>query len=290
MELAIATNAETRAFHTDDAPLMDALRARGIAPIAYVWDDPGVDWPRLPVVLVRTIWDYFRHPVAFARWLDGLEAAGTTLINPVATLRWNADKRYLEDLEAAGVPSIATRRTGVGDVDALERALREGGGDVVVKPAVSGGAWRTQRIQGGAVPARDALVKLAAYGDLLVQPFVPEVASTGEWSLLYFDGRYSHAVLKRPAPADFRVQQKHGGESSLETPPAELVAAGHAVLAAAAALGHPDLAYARVDGVVVDGRFRLMELEVIEPQLFLALHPPAGELFASVLAERMGQP
>jgi glutathione synthase/RimK-type ligase-like ATP-grasp enzyme len=287
MELAIATNDETREFHADDAPLVAALRARGVTPVACVWDDAGVDWRRRRAVLVRTIWDYFRKPAAFAAWLDALAASGADVVNPVATLRWNADKGYLAELEAAGVPSIPTRRVEAADAHALATALEAcPWDDLVVKPAMSGGAWRTQRVARAAL-AGAALAELATHGPLLVQPYVPEVAAEGEWSLLFFAGRYSHAVLKRPAPRDFRVQHKHGGRAELATPERALVDAAAAVLDAAARLGHADLAYARVDGVVVDGRFRLMELEVIEPQLFLSWHPPAGDAFADVLVARL---
>ena len=124
--------------------------------------------------------------------------------------------------------------------------------------------------------------------DYLVQAFVPEIARDGEWSLLFFDGVYSHAVLKRAASGDFRVQSQFGGSVEALEPPAELLSSARDALAAVAALGFRDHAYARVDGVVVGGRFRLMELEMIEPALFLAQRPDAAERFANVLRQRLG--
>jgi glutathione synthase/RimK-type ligase-like ATP-grasp enzyme len=161
------------------------------------------------------------------------------------------------------------------------------GRDVVVKPAVSGGAWHTVRGVVGAPQFAQALAALPPELDFLVQDFVPQVADEGEWSLLFFDGRYSHAVLKRPARGDYRVQSQHGGSVEAVEPTTGMIESAERVLAAAANLGHGDTAYARVDGVRVDGRFRLMELEVIEPALFLADRPDAAERFAGVVVRRL---
>ena len=164
------------------------------------------------------------------------------------------------------------------------------GQDLVVKPTVSGGAWNTVRgIVGEPGFARE-LSALPPNYDYLVQAFVPEIARDGEWSLLFFDGVFSHAVLKRAAAGDFRVQSQFGGsvEQHIE-PDAAMLASAQQALAVVAALGHPDHAYARVDGVVVDGRFRLMELEMIEPSLFLGERPEEAVRFAGNLHRRLDQ-
>ncbi len=287
LKLAIATSREHAAGHPDDASLFAALSSHGIAPVLRVWDDPTVNWADHDAVLVRTIWDYYKHHARYLAWLSRLETAGVPVFNPIAVLRWNADKRYLIDLERLGLSIIPTRVLAPEDLTAIVPTL--GWDDVVVKPAVSAGAWHTLR---GRV---DDPAFLARFGELprdatfLVQPFVPEITSEGEWSFLFFGGEFSHAVLKQPRGGDFRVQEKHGGSFGAATPPDALIADAHAALARLDALSLPRLAYARVDGVARAGRLMIMELELIEPQLFLAQDAGAGARFARHLA-RMVMP
>lgn len=281
--LAIASSREFSSIHMDDVYLLAVLELLGVEPIVCVWNDPEVDWTAFDAVLIRTIWDYFEHYAAFLAWTHRLDQLGVTAINDTKLLRWNSDKRYLLDLERQGVPIIPTRVT---HGDALDEALTAmAGHDVVIKPTVSGGAWHTVRGKVGTAELEQALARVPKQLDYLVQPFVPEIASNGEWSLLYFDGAHSHAVLKRPTAGDYRVQEQHGGSITPATPDDSLINAGRTILAAVATLGHQAPIYARVDGVVVEGRFLLMELEVIEPSLFLAERPDAAERFARLLLE-----
>jgi hypothetical protein len=296
--LALATCAAMPGFYPDDAPLVAALRARGIEPVSCVWDDAAVEWSRFDAVLIRTPWDYFQRFGEFVPWLERLPVP---TINPKPMLRWNADKHYLLELQAQGVPIVPMRvvqgrevsamvRRGAPDAGrASEDAWLAGidGRDVVLKPTVSGGAWHTVRGVVG-TPAFDAAVAaLPVEFDYLLQDFVPEIVAQGEWSLLFFDGAYSHAVIKRAKRGDYRVQGVHGGSVEVVAPPAALIDGARRVLAAAAALGHADAAYARVDGVVVGGDFQLMELEVIEPALFFEQRPEAGELLADAVLRRL---
>jgi glutathione synthase/RimK-type ligase-like ATP-grasp enzyme len=284
--LAIAVSREYDRFHPDDLPLVELLPRRGFRPEPCVWDDPNVDWSAFDAVLVRTIWDYYRRYPEFLAWLSRLERAGVPVVNPVPVLRWNADKRYLLELEAAGLDVIAGRLIERGTLrDAFAAVASD---EIVVKPTVSAGAFRTLRVARSGASAHEAdFAELLRHTPALVQPYVAEVASAGEWSLLFFGGAYSHAVLKQPRAGDFRVQEKHGGAQAPAEPSRELVAQGAAMLAGIAGLGHSGLAYARIDGVVVGGRLRLMEAELIEPQLFLSGQPHAAASFARALAETL---
>ena len=162
--------------------------------------------------------------------------------------------------------------------------------DLVVKPTVSGGAWDTLRLKPAEFAARAAeLELLARKHTLMLQPYLPEVETDGEWSLVYFGSEFSHAVRKRPRAGDFRVQEKHGGAHERGEPDAGLIAQGRAVLAALPGLGFDTCLYARVDGVVSGGRLLLMELEVLEPQLFLGGAPHAGANFARLLSSYLVQ-
>lgn len=280
--LAIATCNAIPGIHPDDAPLLAALTEVGVQSTPCIWTDPTIDWTAFDAVLIRTPWDYFQRYAEFLAWLDRLPVP---TINDRSLLRWNSDKRYLLELQARGVATIPSELIAGTE---LARCLQmQPGREMVVKPTVSGGAWHTVRGAVGDPVFAAALQRLPADFDYLVQPLIPEVLTVGEWSLLYFGGEFSHAVLKRPAVGDFRVQAQFGGSEQALDPGPALRASAEAALRATAACGYPDHAYARVDGVVVDGRFLLMELEMIEPHLFFAHRPAAAKRFAEQLAARL---
>lgn len=282
LHLAFVTSADLPGIHADDVGLAASLRRLHVEPTACIWSDPGVDWSRFDAVLIRTTWDYFKRYPEFLQWLDALPVPA---INNAQLLRWNSDKRYLLQLEQLGVAIIPTRVVAGRE---LARALSPmSGHEVVLKPTVSGGGWHTVRGTVGDPGFEQAVATLPEAFDYLLQPFVPEVVSDGEWSLLFFDGRFSHAVLKRAAPGDYRVQAIFGGSEEALAPSPAILAGAERALQAVAAIGHPDHAYARVDGVVVGGRFLVMELEMIEPYLFLAHCPPAAERLADMLRRRL---
>lgn len=285
--LAVATSADYPAIQPDDAHLAASLAQLGVQPVACVWNDPAVDWSAFDAVLIRTIWDYFKHHAAFLAWLDRLDALGMPTINPSALLRWNSDKRYLLELARLGVAIIPTQ---LAPACALAEAVAAmDGQQVVIKPSVSGSAWHTLRGTAGDAALAAAIAQLPRGRDYLVQPFVPEVVGDGEWSLLYFAGEFSHAVIKRPAAGDYRVQGEYGGRTEAAQPAAAILAAAAHALAALVTLGHGDHAYLRVDGVVGGGRFLVMELELIEPFLHLAAHPDAAERLAREVAARLAR-
>lgn len=301
MRIAILTSDALPTLTPDDRLFADALRARGQEVVPAIWSDESIDWGGFDVVAVRSPWDYYKRPAEFARWIERVERAGTPVHNPLPMLRWNGDKRYLRDLAAYGASLIPTAWVEPGEHASLASLAaivdREGWHDgLVVKPIVSGGAWETIRV-GAGEPLEEAqrhLEKLAApgagTGGAMVQPFVPEVVDDGEWSLLFFGGEFSHAVVKRAKHGDYRVQQAHGGSVERVEAPASLVAGARAILDAAAALtglaSRAELLYARVDGVARGETFLLMELEALEPQLFFLQHPPSAERLAELLLER----
>ena len=283
--IAIATCREYPTLSEDDRFLLARLRAAGIAAEPVVWDAP-TDWERHQAVLLRSTWDYFERPATFLAWLDDLERRGIRCFNPAALVRWNLDKRYLRELAARGVATVPTLwidgDAGRTPEDVASRVRECGWSDVVVKPAVSAGADRTRRLRAqdtGSV-ARHAR-EIGPAATLLVQPFLPEVLEQGETSVLFFGGTFSHAVVKRPRAGDFRVQWAHGGTHERVRPTPAVVEQARAALAAAPSPG----LYARVDGVLREGRFVLMELEQIEPYLFLDEDPsPADRLVTALRA------
>ena len=279
--IAFVTHEAVPELMPDDRVAADELERRGARVEAIPWSAGDVGWSDFDAVIVRSAWDYHLRLAEFRRWLDAREVDGTRLANSAATIRWNSHKGYLLELERRGVGIVPTRLVPAGHADELAAALSELPA-AIVKPAVSASAHATYRVD-GARPSGESLT-LAATNDVLVQPFLPEIAAgAGEWSLLFFGGAFSHAVLKQPAAGDFRVQAEHGGAATSAIPEASVVDAALAALAAVPA-GPP--LYARVDGVVQGGSFVLMEVELIEPQLYFAIHPPAAARFADCLVDR----
>jgi glutathione synthase/RimK-type ligase-like ATP-grasp enzyme len=282
-QIAFVTSAALPDLTADDRLAVRALAGLGLEAVPAIWDDAAVDWMRFAAVVVRSPWDYFVRADEFARWLDRLEAMRAPLWNPAALLRWNMDKRYLRELERSGVRGVPTHW-----VDDAAGAAAEPLADVmrrrawpraVVKPVISGGAHETW-LAAAPDAAMESRFRRLAGGGAMVQPLVEEIRTEGEWSLLFFAGEYSHAVLKRPAAGDFRVQEAHGGRGTRAEPSADLVDAARGVLARVAG---PWL-YARVDICRYAGDWALMELEMLEPSLFLGADPGAAARFARAIA------
>ena len=246
-----------------------ALAAAGLAVEQRVWTDPG-DLTGFDLILPLFAWGYQRDVAVWYALLDRL--AGLPVVNPVPVLRWNSDKAYLAELGAKGVAVVPTVEVAALDDASLAQARAAlGAEEVVVKPAVSGGADGTHRVAPGAPIPADALGQRR-----LVQPLMPGILADGEYSLFFFGGAFSHAIVKRPASGDFRVQEQFGGRETRwdASDPARLLAA--AALAAAPA---PPV-YARVDMVGdAAGVLHIMELELIEPSLFLHHAADKGAAF-----------
>ncbi len=281
--MAVATCAQYPALPDGERELLAALRALGVDAEPAVWDDPNVGWGRYGAVVVRATWDYHKKVEAFRAWIDRVEASGAALWNPAGVLRANMDKRYLRRLETAGVKTVPTAWVERAAPRSLNEILAERGWDeAVIKPVVSASAYLTRRVTRRAPGAQAALDAALAQSDAMVQPFLPEIVEEGEWSFIFLDGEFSHAVLKAPACGDFRVQAEHGGRALRRDPPDGLL--DQACRAAKA--GGGGLLYARVDGVRRGMDFLLIELELIEPYLFLDLAPGAVERLARGAAAR----
>ncbi len=287
MKIGLATCARLPELTDDDRLLLDALRRRGADAAPVVWDDPSAAWAAFDAVAIRSCWDYHLHLPRFLDWLEALERAGVAVWNPPALVRWNAHKRYLRVLRDAGVPIVPTAFLEGGAPVRLASLLAERGWtDAVVKPAVSASAHRTTLVSTATAAAAQAqLDALVADGDVLVQRFMTEVRTSGEWSILFLDGAFSHGALKRPGPGDFRVQTELGGSVSPGPPPPAIVEQARRVLDR---VPH-DWIYARVDGLDLGGTFTLMELEMIEPVLFLADAPEAPSRLADALLRRVAE-
>lgn len=278
-KIAFVTCSDKPDFAPDDRDVVSHLVARGALVHAIPWDSNFNEWQSFDKVVLRSCWNYHRHPEKFLTWLDHLDRQRVKLFNPVNTVRWNVHKSYLEKLSVEGVTIPKTAWLSKGSSHNLSVLLNERSWQkAVVKPAISATAYNTflttpERAQ----QHQSSLNALLAGGDILVQTFLPEVQQKGEWSLIFFDKKFSHAVLKRPREADFRVQDNFGGTTQVAEPPLKLVNQATKILT----LIVEPLLYARVDGVEVEQQFLLMELELIEPVLFLTQSNEAAIRFAN---------
>jgi glutathione synthase/RimK-type ligase-like ATP-grasp enzyme len=253
--------------------LAAALALAGIAAETRRWTEAD-DLTGFDGVSPLLAWSYHQHPAAWAARLDALAACGLAVVNPVRALRWNTSKTYLADLEARGVPIVPTLFVGQVTPTALAEAHARFGAELIAKPQVSGGSFATVRVSGGALPSD------GPPGPAMLQPFLPSITGEGELSLLYFGGVFSHAIGKVARAGDFRIQYQYGGTYGAIAPPAEALDLARQTLAAA----DDALTYARIDLIRdTDGRLRLMELEAIEPDLYLEHAPDGGLAFARAM-------
>ena len=260
------------------ARLSAPLRVLGVEVEGRPWTDPG-DLSAFEAVTPLLAWSYHRAPAHWAALLDRLEASGARVANDVGVLRWNTRKTYLAELEAAGAPVIPTLFVDAVTPAAIAEAHDRFGPEIIVKPQVSGGSYATVRLSRG-----QAMVG-GPTGPAMLQPFMPAITAEGELSLLYFAGVFSHAVGKVAREGDFRVQSQHGGRYRPIEPGPDALEVAAQVLAAAAR----PLTYARVDLLRGgDGRLLLMELEAIEPDLYLEHAPDGGAAFARAVVRAMG--
>jgi glutathione synthase/RimK-type ligase-like ATP-grasp enzyme len=258
-----------------------ALAAAGIHVTPHSWSEP-LDAHAFDLVLPLVAWGYHKHFDLWMQALDAFERQDAPVQNPVPLLRWNSDKRYLAELYEKGVPVVPTEVAEALDESSLDRIRRHFGcSDLVVKPPVPASAHLTFRIRQG-----DPVPEEVRGKRMMVQPWLESITTSGEWSLIFFNGELSHALSKVPVAGDFRVQPEHGGIIRSCAPPH---GGNEVALAALTAAPAPSL-YARVDIVAGNcGSLQVMELELIEPALWLNETACAADLFAeAVLAAAEG--
>ncbi len=266
-----------------DVLLQRALEQRGVRVSARPWNAAGATFDGFDAIVLRSNWDYHFDLAAFVAWLDRWERAGVRIWNPPALVRWNLTKQYLIDLAVSGVDVVPTARLAApADLPSLLAA--RGWTRAVVKPLVSASAHDTMLVEpGGVATAVAALAEGRVRQPAIVQPFVEDIRTRGEWSLVFVEGALTHAVLKSPAAGEFRVQAAFGGVSAAAPAPPRALAAARGILSRLPAAP----LYARIDGIETREGFLLMEVEVNEPGLFLQLAPAAAERLAEAIVRRL---
>lgn len=286
-KIAFLTMDDVTGFCHDDHLALPPLKDLGIEVEMVDWQDSNRDWNAFEMIVIRSTYNYIHNSQQFCSVLQHIENQGTALANPAAVVAWNQNKQYLLELANLGVaciPSQVRQQPNLEDLVALGSQWQTN--QLVFKPLVGATAHGIQRFDTSTgVDAACEALSVYANQSFLIQPFLPTIQTAGEWSLFFFNKKYSHAVVKKPKPGDYRVQEEFGGEATPETPSQQAIAiAEHALQQ----VNHP-LLYARVDLVPFEKSFLLMELELIEPQLFLKCDQQAPQRFANHIAESLEQ-
>lgn len=274
----LVTSADFPDLAIDDRELLVELRSRGVATEVVVWDDRSIDWAASPLCVLRSVYDYHLRCDEFLAWVDRI-SGDTVIKNDPATIRWNAHKSYLDGLREAGLPVIPTAWVSAGSAVDLAALCKERDWEVaVVKPAVSASAYRTLRFAPSDAGEAQALAEeLLASGDLMVQPYLDEIERSGETSIIWLGGTRTHAA-RRPSGLHSSIEEARRG-APLEPTADELALAADVYLTVS-----PEPLYARVD--IVDTAawgLLLLELELIEPALYLRHAPDPVAAFADAI-------
>ena len=261
--------------------LKSALEKHGLIVDITYWDNPSYDWSKTKSVIFRTIWDYFEKFEEFLRWLDKAKCQ-TQLINSYELVKWNIDKHYLKDLSQSGIRTVPTYFAHQHTKETLaDISKKMEWDDLVIKPAISAAAFQTFKILNDQINDKEELFQnLTTNRDMLVQPFFETVSKFGEASLMIFDGKFSHAILKKAKKGDFRVQDDFGGTVHDYSPSTEEVEFALKVFKACKSAP----LYGRVD-IVWDQEknIYLSELEIIEPELWIRNYPKSAESIAEAI-------
>ncbi|MBT2563551.1 hypothetical protein J7E50_21595 [Pedobacter sp. ISL-68] len=288
MNIALVTYLDKGAYDSatvenEDDKLLNFLKEKGLNIEKVIWNDERIKWEDYSLAILKSPWDYFDMIEDFYSWLNHLEAKNIKLLNPIEVVRWNANKQYLQEIEAAGLkitPSFFIQNKESANLEHFFEKFNTN--KLIVKPCVSGGAKNTFKVTTDNVnEVNQKLNLLIQDEDFIIQPFLPEILENGEWSFVFFNGAYSHSLIKQAKPGDFRVQPAHGGSVHPQKPSEELIATAQQYIT----LFAKGCLYARVDGTFVNGEFLLMELELIEPFLFLNTETENYERYYSALKE-----
>ena len=265
----------------EDNLVRKALENEGLKVHRTNWDDPDFDWETTKYVLFRTTWDYFDRFTEFSKWLN-MVSKKTILINQKELIYWNIDKHYLIDLKENGIHIPNTKFIEPGDKRTLEEIVQSSNWDeIILKPAISGAARHTYRFKKNDVPKHaDIYSELILNESMILQEYQKNIMSKGEVAYMVFGGRYSHAVLKKAKPGDFRVQDDFGGTVHDYSPSKEEIMFVENAFKAV----KPSPLYARVD-VIWDNNDELAigEIELIEPELWFRMKDGSAKVFAEVI-------
>ncbi len=276
MKIGILTCSRLPELLESDQKLITLFAKENSSAKAVIWDDESVDWSQFDYLIFRNTWDYYQKEEAFHSWLNKIELLGIKTFNPISVIQKNKHKFYLKELEKEGISILPTIFLEKNSTSNLHDVIPKSWEKIVIKPAFSAGSYLTKLIDRSEIESiQNEFKEHFASKDFLFQEFHPEIKELGETSFIFFDGKFSHAVNKKPVENDFRIQIQYGGKYTLIEPNADLLLQAELVLSKI-----PEkLLYARVDGIVIENKLHLMEIELIEPDLYFDLADGARERF-----------
>jgi glutathione synthase/RimK-type ligase-like ATP-grasp enzyme len=282
MKIALLTCKKLPDLTPQDQLLIPELKKHNIDVTAVIWDNSTINWNDFDYLIFRNTWDYFEKENEFNLWLDQIEKLGIKTLNPLEIIKQNKHKFYLREMEQQGIKIIPTvfvdKTTELNLAELTPTHWKK----TVLKPAFSAGSYLTEVFETADTERISTQYKnIASQKELLLQQFMPEIQSVGETSLIFFNKKFSHAVNKKPVPGDFRIQVQFGGIYRLIHPDAELIAEAQKIVNTFAG----KLLYARVDGIVIDNKLHLMEVECIEPDLYFNLSEGSLKRFVNAIVE-----
>lgn len=264
MNIGIATCKDIPDFTESDKIVNEVFRSKNIDVTPLIWTDKTIDWKKYDYIIIRSIWDYYLNISEFYKWLNLLEQLNVKVFNSIDTVKYNSHKFYLKNHFEKGIKIIPTKFIKKSDnfkLDFPENQLSE---KYIIKLAVSACSFSTEVFDlSQKSEIQNKYSEFAKNNDILVQKFIPEI-TTGEISLVYFNKNYSHSIIKQPVEGDFRVQYQYGGKYRKYEPTKKMFAEAEKILA----LYPEKLLFARIDGVLSNEEFYIMEVELIEPDLY----------------------
>jgi glutathione synthase/RimK-type ligase-like ATP-grasp enzyme len=273
--LALVTYKKSPNLSPSDTLLINPLQKQGFTVIAAPWDDPNIDWTQFCGVILRSCWDYHTKPVDFLVWISHLEKNKVSLWNTPGIIRWNYDKHYLLDIAKNKTPIIPTVVIHKGKYASIAKIIHEKGwNDLIIKPVVGASAFNIFRMSKNNLCGQFRIHWLNSKTDIMIQPFLKEIYD-GELSFIFIGGKYSHAVHKKPKYGNY-FTNRHDASVTLYKPSLQQIAEVQNIID----LLDERLLYARIDALLIHNTLHLMEIELIEPELFFPLYPQAAETFA----------
>lgn len=287
MKIALATFNQIFELNEDDKIFAKNLTQNDLEFEVVDWENENISWQRFDLVLIRTCWNYFKKPQKFLLWLESLHKQNIKIQNSFEVVKWNINKTYLKFFATKGFKITPTIWFESKKDFQIFTVLRETGWKkLVVKPMISGGAFETYVVtKENALELKPKLEESAKRSGVLVQKFLPEIQTKGEWSLIFFGNEFSHAILKKAKDGDFRVQSEFGGSVNVETPPKNLVETAQKMVDSL----EKDLLYVRVDGVEIANEFVLMEFEALEPELFFRTSENSAQFFTNKIKDFLAE-
>lgn len=278
-KIALVSSKQYNGKVDDDRLLLACLQKQGFDVKLVSWDDPEVIWDNFDCLILRSCWNYIYHAEEFFSWVLELEKKHIAMWNRSDVIRWNYHKKYLLDLAQKGITIIPTYIV-IKQADIIQMANENNWVDIVLKPTIGNASYQVQHMSLIDIQKKEKEINHAlGKQEMLIQPFIKEIQEEGEWSFVFLGGKFSHAVLKRPKKGDFRAHPDFGAQENMVSPDTKLTYQAQSVYDA---IGKK-LLYARVDGIVHEGKFFLMELELIEPYLFFSMYPSACDVFVKAI-------